>query len=79
MLDYWGKLKIDLSKLWVPFLIINSKDECKYIGWDKDIMNFFQAKIDLCQTNMKMSGLSKLEMSGFICIIRIVFLSLTFI
>jgi len=44
--DYIDKLEIDSSKAWVPFLVIENKNECDYVAWDKKIIEFFQEKLD---------------------------------
>jgi cytochrome c biogenesis protein CcdA/glutaredoxin len=43
--DYIKKLWIDQNKAWVPFLVIESENECDYVAWDKKIIWFFQEKI----------------------------------
>ncbi len=52
-LNYVKKLWLDLNKVWVPFLIIENPNECKYIAWDEDIINFFKTKIkENCNENV---------------------------
>ena len=43
--EYINKLWIDQSKAWVPFLVIESENECEYVAWDKKIIWFFQEKL----------------------------------
>lgn len=42
---YLEKLNLDSSQIWVPFLVINHKDECTYINWDWPIIEFFDKKL----------------------------------
>lgn len=42
---YIEKLWIDPAKAWVPFLVINNKNECSYVAWDSKIISFFKEKI----------------------------------
>lgn len=42
---YIEKLGIDQNKAWVPFLVIDSENECEYVAWDKKIIWFFEEKI----------------------------------
>ena len=44
-LDYIEKLWIDPNKAWVPFLVIDSENECDYVAGDKKIIWFFQEKL----------------------------------
>ena len=43
--EYISKLWIEENKAWVPFLVIESENECDYVAWDKKITWFFQEKI----------------------------------
>lgn len=43
--SYIQKLGIDQNKAWVPFLVIESENECDYVAGDKKIIWFFQEKI----------------------------------
>lgn len=43
--DYIEKLWIDPNKAWVPFLVIDSENECDYVAGDKKIIWFFQEKL----------------------------------
>lgn len=42
---YLKKLNIDPNQIWIPFLVINNKDECTYINWDWPIIEFFDKKL----------------------------------
>lgn len=50
---YIEKLWIDSSKAWVPFLVIDNENECKYVAWDKKIIEFFQEKLDAESENFE--------------------------
>lgn len=43
--EYIEKLEIDKNKAWVPFLVIDSENECDYVAGDKKIIWFFQEKL----------------------------------
>lgn len=47
---YIEKLGIDQNKAWVPFLVIDNELECKYLMWDKKIVDFFEKMIIEDQT-----------------------------
>ena len=42
---YLKKLNLDSNQIWIPFLVINNKDNCSYINWDKVIIDYFDKKI----------------------------------
>ena len=49
---YLKKLNLDSNQIWIPFLVINQKDECTYINWDWPIIEFFDKKLDQsCSTS----------------------------
>lgn len=45
--SYLKKLNLESSQIWVPFLVINSENECSYINWDESIIDFFQKKMEV--------------------------------
>ena len=42
---YLKKLNLDSNQIWIPFLVINNKDECSYINGDASIIDFFDKKL----------------------------------
>lgn len=44
---YLDKLNLDTHQIWVPFLVVNNKDECSYLNGSESIIDFFQAKLDM--------------------------------
>jgi len=51
--SYIDRLWIDSSKAGVPFLVIDNKNECDYVAWDKKIISFFQEKLDAENENFE--------------------------
>lgn len=45
--SYLKKLELASSQIWVPFLVINNKEECSYINGDESIIDFFQKKMEI--------------------------------
>ncbi len=45
--EYLAKLELDTTQIWVPFLVVNNKNECSYINGSAPIIDFFQKKMDM--------------------------------
>lgn len=43
---YWEKLNINPENMWVPLLIVNTEVSCNHLIWDKNIIDYFQEKLE---------------------------------
>lgn len=59
MLNLAKKLNIDLSQLWVPFLVIDNNGKFSYLIWDKDIINYFKNKQSNNTSSQNLCGINE--------------------